>query len=119
MKFDDYPGVRVRVDFLDGLKLEASTRSYYVFMIPWRVDAQDGETINADISRAVSALMPTKTVNRERLAGSDLPEQLTKAVMNSYIDTSGKMVIGLQDLSFAQPFHNGLARVDFGKAGWG
>lgn len=83
VKFDDYPGVQVRVDFLDGSKLEATTRSYYVFMIPWRVDAQDGETFNADISRAVSALMPTKTVNRERLAGSDLPEQLTKAVMNS------------------------------------
>ena len=36
-----------------------------------------------------------------------------------YIDTSGKMVIGLQDLSFAKPFHNGLARVGFGKTGWG
>ena len=36
-----------------------------------------------------------------------------------YIDTSGKMVIELQDLSFAKPFHNGLARVGFGKAGWG
>ena len=83
VKFDDYPGVRVRVDFQDGSTLEASTHSYYVFMIPWRVDAQDGETFNADISRAVSALLPPKTVNRERLAGSDLPEQLTKAVMNS------------------------------------
>ena len=83
VKFDDYPGVRIRVDFLDGSKLEASTHSYYVFMIPWRVDAQDGETFNADISRAASALMPPKTVNRDRLAGSDLPEQLTKAIMNS------------------------------------
>ncbi len=68
VKFDDYPGARVRVDFLDGSKLEASTHSYYVFMIPWRVDAQDGETFNADISRAVSALLPPKTVNKERLA---------------------------------------------------
>jgi hypothetical protein len=83
VKFDDYPGVRVLIDFEDDSKIEASTHSYYVFMIPWRVAGQDGETFNADISRAVSALLPPKTVNKERLAGSDLPEELTKTVMNS------------------------------------
>jgi hypothetical protein len=83
VSFDDYPGARVRVDFLDGSKLEASTHSYYVFMIPWSVAGQDGDTYNADISRAVSALLPPKTVNKERLAGSALPGKLTEAVMNS------------------------------------
>lgn len=79
--FDDYPGASVEVEFADGSKLRAGTNSYYVFMLPWKVEGQAGETYNADISRAVSALLPAKAVNKERLAGDALPEKLTQAVM--------------------------------------
>jgi hypothetical protein len=80
-KFDDYPGVSVEVEFEDGSKMSATTHSYYVFMIPWQVAGQNGETYNADISRAVAALLPNKAVNKERLGGSDLAEELTQAAM--------------------------------------
>ena len=82
-KFDDYPGAQVEVDFQDGSKLRASTHSYYVFMIPWQIGGQQGVTFNADISRAVSALMPAGAVNKDRLAGAGLAKQLTDAVINS------------------------------------
>lgn len=82
-KSDDYPGAAVEVDFEDGSKLSASTHSYYVFMVPWDVKGQNGETFNADISRAVSALMRVGAVNKDRLAGSGLAKELTDAVMNS------------------------------------
>jgi hypothetical protein len=82
-KFDDYPGARVDVVFEDGSILAATSHSYYVYMLPWKVDGQDGDTYDAQISRAVSALLPPKTVNKERLAGGDLLEELVEAVMNS------------------------------------
>ena len=82
-EFDDYPSARVEVEFEDGSKLTASTSSYYVFMIPWQVEGQNGTTYNADISRAAAALLPEKAVNKDRLTGSDLAEQLTKALVNS------------------------------------
>jgi hypothetical protein len=82
-KFDDYPRARVEIEFEDGSKLKASTSSYYVFMIPWQVDGQNGTTYNADISKAVAALLPEKAVNKGRLTGPDLAEQLTKALINS------------------------------------
>jgi hypothetical protein len=36
-----------------------------------------------------------------------------------YIDNHGKMVIEPRDLSFAKPFHNGLARVGIRNGRWG
>jgi hypothetical protein len=81
--FDDYPGARVVIEYDDGLKVTASTHSYYVFMIPWQVDRQDGETYNADISRAVAALLPKNSVNKERLGGGGLAGKLTEALMSS------------------------------------
>ena len=81
--FDDYPGARVVIEYDDGLKVTAATHSYYVFMIPWQIDGQDGETYNADISRAVAALLPNKSVNKERLGGDGLTEKLTEALMSS------------------------------------
>ena len=82
-KSDDYPGVKVEVLFEDGSRLAASTHSYYVFMLPWGVGDEKDGTYNADISRAVSALLPPKVVNKERLNGSGLQELLTEAVMSS------------------------------------
>lgn len=81
--FDDYPGARVVIEYDDGSKVTASTHSYYVFMIPWQVGSQDGETYNADISRAVAALLPKNSVNKERLGGDGLAGKLTEALMSS------------------------------------
>jgi hypothetical protein len=81
--FDDYPGARVEIKYDDGSKVTASTHSYYVFMIPWQVGSQDGETYNADISRAIADLLPKNSVNKERLAGDGLAGKLTEALMSS------------------------------------
>jgi hypothetical protein len=82
-RFDDYPGVRVEITFEDGTRRTAQSRSYFVFMVPWNIDGLASPTYNADISRAVSALLPDKTVNKERLSGRRLETELTEAVMNS------------------------------------
>ncbi len=82
-KFDDYPGTKVDVVFEDGSKLTAESHSYYVFMLPWKVTGLNSDTYNAAISRAISALLPADSVNKERLAGYGLAEQLTDAVMRS------------------------------------
>lgn len=91
VRFDDYPNVRVEVEFEDGAKVSASTHSYYVFMIPWKLEGTNNETYNADISRAVAALLPDKAVNRDRLAGSDLAAQLTNSVMQT-IESEWKLM---------------------------
>jgi hypothetical protein len=80
-KFDDYPFSKVEVAFEDGSKLIAESHSYYVFMLPWKINGKD--TFNAGISRAIAGLLPAKSVNRERLAGDGLAAQLTDAVMQS------------------------------------
>jgi hypothetical protein len=82
-KTDDYPYVKVEVSFEDGSKITVQSNSNYVYMLPWTFDEKEDKDYNADISRAVSALLPLKTVNKVRLTGEELPEQLTDAVMGS------------------------------------
>lgn len=83
VSFDDYPFASVEVAFADGSKLAAETHSYYLHMLPWKISGQNAETYNADISRAVSALLPAKTANKERLAGAGLASRLAEAVLSS------------------------------------
>jgi hypothetical protein len=80
-KFDDYPGTSVDVVFEDGSTLVAESHSYYVFMLPWKISGLKTDTYNAEFSTAVSALLPAGSVNKERLAGNGLAEQLTDSVM--------------------------------------
>ena len=60
IKFDDYPSARIVVTFQDGSSVCATTRSYYLLMLPWEVVSGDhtDRTYNADLSRAVAALLP-------------------------------------------------------------
>jgi hypothetical protein len=94
-KTDDYPFADVEVTFEDGSKIRASSHSYYVYMLPWTFDGKNDESYNADISRAVSALLPPKTVNKERLGGDDFLKELVDAVIGS-IET-GWNLLGTED----------------------
>lgn len=78
--FDDNPGARVEVVFDDGSKVTAKSNSYYVFMIPWERPG-GRKTYNADISRAVAALMPEGMVNKERMSGKALLSSLVQSLM--------------------------------------
>jgi hypothetical protein len=74
---------KVEVVFNDSSKLSAESYSYDVFMLPWSMKG-DRMTYNADISRAVAALLPDESVNKSTLAGDEkLASQLTYAVMAS------------------------------------
>jgi hypothetical protein len=83
-KSDDYPSMRVIVRFRNGQRLIATSDSYYPFMLPWAIaldDQEQAKTYNADISRAIAALMPTESLNRDRLNDTELKKKLADAVM--------------------------------------
>ncbi|HEV2618407.1 MAG TPA: hypothetical protein VGU23_00545 [Acidobacteriaceae bacterium] len=66
---DDYPHMRVEIILQNGTKIILSTDSQNPYMLPW-VIATNGSaktTYNANISRALFALLPANFVNRERL----------------------------------------------------
>ncbi|OLD19194.1 MAG: hypothetical protein AUI91_09040 [Acidobacteria bacterium 13_1_40CM_3_56_11] len=83
-RFDDYPGMRISVAFANGQRWVAASDSYYPFMLPWAV-ALNGQkqtkTYNADISRAIAALMPAGGLNRGRLDDMEMKKELADAVM--------------------------------------
>lgn len=78
---DDYPFVHVEVDFNDETKLVASSTSQFPYMLPWCVGPNKSASYNPEISRAVSALLPPKTVNKDRLAEAEIARALSEAVM--------------------------------------
>jgi hypothetical protein len=71
---DDYPFVRVRLTFDDGTLITASSKSQQPYMLPWSIEIRDAKlvTYNANISRALNAILPKKTVNRSRISGNGL-----------------------------------------------
>jgi hypothetical protein len=83
IKFDDYPHLTVTVAFAGGQRWTSSSDSYYPYMLPWKVNLNGNEqtTYNADISRALAALMPTGSLNRDRLNDEELKQLLAGAVM--------------------------------------
>jgi hypothetical protein len=81
MHTDDYPAARVEVIFDDDSKLSVYSNSQFAYMLPWCIGTEKKATYNPVISRAVAALMPAKTVNKDRLADDDLAKQLSEAVM--------------------------------------
>ncbi|MHB8500846.1 MAG: WG repeat-containing protein [Candidatus Acidiferrales bacterium] len=82
--FDDYPNVEVKIKFSDDSQLSLTSHSSYEFMLPWTIRGPNsGDTYNAEISRAISALLPPKGTNKERLVGPGFGFRLAEAVMNS------------------------------------
>jgi hypothetical protein len=66
------------VEFANGHIWTAETTSLTAFTLPWtcKADGKTTRTFNADISRAVARLLPEGAVNRDRLAGKGLEDQI-------------------------------------------
>jgi hypothetical protein len=126
VRFDDYPSAKVEVVFEDGSTLSAESDSYYAFMIPWKLSKKGEVTYNANLSRALSALMPPDTVNRERLAGQGLVTELAETLMlniepewnlRGVESRAGDALAALRDVYTVEradinPYHN----VEYGKS---
>lgn len=82
---DDYPSVEVTVRFDDDSILSARSNSQHEFMLPWRRDrgGRPVDEFNGDVSRAIVALLPEGSTNRERLSGVGLIETLGSAAMEA------------------------------------
>ncbi len=82
-RFDDYPHLTLTVALANGQRWVCSSDSYYPFMLPWKLNlsGREEDTFNADISRALAALMPDGSLNRNRLNDDELKTWLADAVM--------------------------------------
>jgi len=87
-RFDDYPNMRVTVALANGHRWVAASDSYYPFMLPWTVNLNGKEqfTYNVAISRAIAELMPTDSLNLNRLNDEELKTWLADAVMTHVKD---------------------------------
>lgn len=81
---DDYPVVDVTVTMTDGRRIQFGAASQAPFMLPWYIGGGNSSvpTWNADISRAVAALLPAKALNRERLQANGLVDHLAGVLLD-------------------------------------
>ncbi len=81
---DYFASCKVEIVFDDGPKLwaESLLLSPSPFMLPWIMKGRR-VTYNADISRAVAALLPDESVNKGMLTGDELASELAGEVMRS------------------------------------
>ena len=79
---DDPVWVQVRIVFSDGATWVAKTDKQPPFMLPWTCTSrgQRKRTYNANISRAVAALLPKDSLNQERLSGVGMEGMIRTAV---------------------------------------
>jgi hypothetical protein len=79
----DYdPYAKVEIVFDDGSKLSATSNSVYAYMIPWALNgSHKANNFNVAISRAVLALLPAKSPDKEQLVGVDFDSELAEALM--------------------------------------
>jgi hypothetical protein len=75
---DDGVWVHVTMKFASGETWTAETQALTPFTLPWscKVAGKRIRTYNADISRAVVALMPEKTMERYRISGEGFEESI-------------------------------------------
>jgi hypothetical protein len=66
--------VEIVVTFDNAPSVKARSGSQFPFMLPWRVfgNSPGSVAFNADISRALAALLPENATNRAQLAGENL-----------------------------------------------
>ena len=78
---DDYPQVGLRIIMEDGREIRVYSDSQKQYMLPWKItmDGKRFKTYNADISRAIAALLPEGFYpkDRVRIAGADMPQAIT------------------------------------------
>lgn len=97
LRLDDYPLANVRLDWPNGTSYRLTSHSWYVFMLPWSIGADNVADYDADISRNVASLLPANALNRERLAGDTLSAEYTDWLME--FDLRGRLdSIGASDV---------------------
>ena len=127
---DDNPLVEIEVINRNGSKLIASSEAQQLFMLPWELmrSGRKVKTCNANIARAVAALLPNDFVNRERLSGEDLNAVMAEYVMQEIEDKweflnaenrAGKHLEAIQQIFRVESAEvNSYHGVDFGEE-WG
>ena len=81
---DDYPNFVIEINELDGSKTVVRSDKQPTFMLPWEItkNGKTEQTYNANVSRAIVALLPKEFANRSRLSGNNLRRVLATAVMH-------------------------------------
>ncbi len=79
---DDYPYVKLLLTFEDGSVVTVCSNSRQPFMLPWKVELGGATqiTYNANVSRALAAIMSKGTTNRSRISGAGLLDILREDV---------------------------------------
>ena len=80
---DDFPSIELRIVRNNGSTMLLTSERQNIFMTPFLID-QDGSarlSYNADLSRAIAALLPKGFTNRERLEGDHLASEVADSVM--------------------------------------
>ena len=82
---DDYPHMRVQLALQDGTQITLTTDSQNPYMLPWCITSRGAtqKTYNADISRALFALLPPKFSNRDRLTEHGLADMIGENTANT------------------------------------
>jgi hypothetical protein len=96
---DDGAWVKFSVRFSDGSNVIGSSDQLPPFMLPWKMDINGHKVsnFNAEISRAIAAVLPADAQNQERLKGTGFDQHLQRAMMTAV--RSRWKEIGADDLA--------------------
>lgn len=80
---DDYPRFGIEITEADGSKTVIGSDEQPTFMLPWEIvkNGETTKTYNANVSRAIVALLPKKFANKNRLSGENFHTVLATSVM--------------------------------------
>jgi hypothetical protein len=79
---DDYPKLSLSIR-LGARAVQLTSAEQHQFMIPWTI-VENGETkesFNANISRAIAAMLPANAMHKSRLAGKNLRYALSEKLL--------------------------------------
>lgn len=90
---DDYPSIELEIAGYDGRIVHVSSESQKAFMIPWTIQNKSlkSKTYNANLSRAIAALLPSGFVNRKRISGQTLKIELAQYLLDACRDELDKI----------------------------
>ena len=85
---DYYPEISVEIVEKNGRRTEIFSESQTLLSLPWRISKNRKKSItyNANISRAISNIMPERSANKKRLVGEDIRGELATAIMDAIED---------------------------------